>query len=129
MPFGNKSLNAFPKVQAVNTMRDSFYYEELTGIKYDNLDNLGYPSPIARVRALRIAGDEILFIGNQGYGILTQGRDYVIILLFQVITSKVTLKISMSTTTSMMASPPAMNLRWDFDWAALCVWELPGRFG
>ena len=67
MPFGNSSLNPFPKVQAVNTMHDSYFYEELTGVKYDDLENLGYPdtpNPQAAMRSLRAAGSEILFVGK-----------------------------------------------------------------
>lgn len=62
MPFGNTTINPFPIVQAVNTLRDSYYYEELTGVKYDNLENDGYP-PVA-ARAFRLAGPEALLIGN-----------------------------------------------------------------
>ena len=62
MPFGNTSLNAFPIVQAVNNMRDSWYLEELTGVRYDNVENNGYP--LAGRRALRTAGAAALHIGN-----------------------------------------------------------------
>lgn len=132
MPFGNSSLNPFPKVQAVNTMRDSYYYEELTGVKYDNLENLGYPNPLpsASGRALRLAGDEILFVGKQTcHYNNSEGRySESYIELFQVITSTVTLKTSMWTITSTMALRLATNRRSPFGWVVLCVLERPGRF-
>lgn len=50
-------------------MEDAYYYEELMGYKYDNIDNNGYPPfdrDVAGVspRVLRIGGREILFIGK-----------------------------------------------------------------
>lgn len=62
-PFNNRTLSPFPMVRATNTMRDSYYYEELTGIKYDYIGSNGLPSSASR-RRLRPGGNERLFIGH-----------------------------------------------------------------
>nr|XP_039263971.1 uncharacterized protein LOC120339830 [Styela clava] len=62
-PFGNDSLSPFPIVKATNTMRDSYYYEELTGIKYDSVDKNGFPPFMGR-NLRRPPGQEVIFIGH-----------------------------------------------------------------
>nr|XP_039264134.1 uncharacterized protein LOC120339955 [Styela clava] len=81
MPFGNKTINAFKIVQAVNTMRDSYYYEELTGVKYDYLGNDGYPKTktngLVVERLLRVGGAEVLFIAHYLRNIRGNSTAYV----------------------------------------------------
>ncbi|XP_039263357.2 uncharacterized protein LOC120339325 [Styela clava] len=65
MPFANSSLSPFPVVKATNTMRDSYYYEELTGVRYDYLGSRGYPPVSQRgLDVARQAQGAVLFVAQ-----------------------------------------------------------------
>lgn len=64
MPFGNKTINSFPIVQNTGNMRDSYYYQELTGIKYDTLEEGGVEFITFRMLAHRPIGAENLFVAQ-----------------------------------------------------------------
>nr|XP_039263172.1 hemocyanin G-type, units Oda to Odg-like isoform X1 [Styela clava] len=69
-PFANESVSGHKLLQSINSLRDSYYYQKLMGVKYDHLSNDGFPTDEddqfdeVGGKALRTGGEERLFIGH-----------------------------------------------------------------